>query len=115
LLVDTGFSATIFRDCYFINRIQSNTYAPHVRLADAGAVGFGCLWFDRCKFISTASNGAYTQAGAFKTTASQTDGRIILHDCLTNATLWDADAGDMILVNAPGVPIDDHAGHTLAV
>ena len=115
LLIDTGCSATMFRDCYFISRIEHITNSPAVRLADAGSVGFGCVWFDRCKFISTSVNAAYAQSGAFKTTAAQTDGRIVLTDCWTNAGKWDVDDADMILNGCVGVPIDDNAGEILAV
>lgn len=115
LLVDGGCSMTKFVDCEFIARLQSDTNSPFVRLADAGAVGFGCLWFKRCNFIATSVNGANTQSGAFKTAAAQTDGRIVLADCHTNAGKWDVDDRDMILNGCVGVPIDDNAGEMLAV
>lgn len=115
LLIDTGISGTFFEDCDFISRIQHNTNSPAVRLADAGSVGFGCVWFKRCNFIFTSVSGANTQTGAFVTAAAQTDGRIVLADCHTNATKWDAEDRDMILNASGPTPIGDTSGITLAV
>jgi hypothetical protein len=108
LLVDSGCSMVKFDNCDFIARIESATNSPFVRLADAGAVGFGCLWFTNCRFIHTSVNAVYAQDGAFKTTASQTDGRIIIDpSCMTTASAWDVDGNDMILVAGPPTPAAD--------
>jgi len=115
LLIDTGCSATVFRNCLFISRLESTTNSPAVRLADAGSVGFGCVWFDGCKFISTSVSAGFAQAGAFKTTAAQTDGRVIVTNCFTNAAKWDVDDRDMILVGGPPVPAADSNSTLLAV
>lgn len=115
ILVDGGCSMVQFEDCDCISRLESTTNSPQVRFADALAVGFGCLWFKRCNFITTSVNGGFTQAGAFKTVAAQTDGRVVLTDCHTNAAKWDVDDANMILNGCTGVPIDDNAGKMLAV
>lgn len=115
LLVDSGCSMVKFINCDFIERLQSATNSPFVRLADAGSVGFGCLWFEKCNFIKTSIGAAYAQNGAFKTTAAQTDGRIVLDHCVTNAAKWDVDDADMTLNGNTALPLADTAGVTLAV
>jgi hypothetical protein len=114
VLLDSGCSMVRFIECDFIERLQSNTNAPAVRAADALSIGFGCVWFKRCNFISQAVSGAYSQTGAFKV-QTQTDGRVVLVDCHTNAGKWEADDTNMILNGCVGVPIDDNAGEMLAV
>lgn len=116
LLIDSGCSMVKFEYCDFIERLESSTNSPHVRLADAGAVGFGCVWFKGCGFISTSVGAATAQNGAFKTTAAQTDGRIIIDPtCYTNAAKWDVDDADMILVTGPATPAADTPNVALAV
>ena len=114
LLIDSGVSFTVFENCKFIARIESSTNSPIVRTADAASIGFGCVWFDRCKFISTSVNGATAQNGTMKI-ATQTDGRIVATDCWHNGGKFDVDDHNMILNGCTGVPIDDNAGEVLAV
>ena len=113
VLVSGGASMVKFEDCDFISRISSSTNSPAVRLTDANTLGFGDMWFKRCNFIADSVNGAYTQTGAFATTAAQT-GRIILIDCHMNGTRWDASSNSMILNGCAPIPIGATAGLTYA-
>jgi len=115
LLVTGGCSMVKFVNYDFIMRISSNTNSPFVRLVDTNAIGFGCLWFENCRFIAVSVNNAHAQTGAFKCTAAQAAGRIVLTNCTTNAGKWDADDLNMILNGCTALPIGDTAGVALAV
>ena len=117
LLVAGGGSLTKFRRCLFINRIEHGTNSPLVSIPAATGVGFGCLFFeDRCGFISTSVNGAYSQTGAFKVGAAQNDGKVIIDPtCYTNATKWDSQDANQILIAGPATPAADTVNVMLAV
>jgi hypothetical protein len=115
LLIDGGCSMVKFEDCDFIERIEHTTNSPFVRTADANALGFGCVWFKRCNFISTSVSAGYAQAAAMTITAAQVDGRIILSDCWTNAAKWDNTDADMILAGNAPTPAADTSGVLKAV
>lgn len=116
MYVDTGVSATSFRNCRFISRIEHATNSPFVRTVDALSIGFGCLWFMGCSFVATSVNGAYSQTGAMTVSHAQNDGRIIVDaNCLSNATKWDNGDLNMILIVGAIKPAGDTSNLTLGV
>jgi hypothetical protein len=115
VLIDSGCSMVKFINCDFIERIEHTTNSPYVRTADANALGFGCVWFENCNFISTSVSSGYAMAAAMTITASQVDGRIVLANCWTNAAKWDNTDANMILMGQAPTPAADTGGVTRAV
>lgn len=114
ILIDTDSKLDIWKDCVIARRIEHNTNAPLVQLADATSIQ-DFIMFDNCSFISCDVNYAYTNGGVFSLPAL-TAGYIIVKDSIaTNASKWDVNDRDKIeLFNSP-TPAADTAGITRLV
>ena len=105
-----GVKNCFFKDCLIYRRIEHATNHPLVRVAAATSID-ELLFFERCAFVSTSTNQAYSNAGAFKLTADLTQGYIVVKDCLLyngpTAGKWDVDDRDKILILGHPTPAAD--------
>lgn len=114
ILLDSGLSGIFFEDCNFIHRTTHATNSVHLKTADNATLGFGGVWFTRCRFIGIPE--AATAATAVATiTASQADGLIYMDHCCTNLSKWDNTDSDQILIQNSPTPAADTCGVMRAV
>jgi len=103
----------IFQNTLIYRRIEHATNHPLVKVAAATSLDELVL-FDNCQFISTSTNYAHVQAGAFKFVAAPTQGLVFVHNCLlyngTSAGKWDVDDRDKIALMHSPTPAADTAG-----
>ena len=115
-----GAKNVFFEGCYIYRRIEHATNHPLVRLAAATSIA-EFLIFNQCSFVSTSTNYAHTQSGAFKLTADLTQGIILVKDCLLYngpagaAGKWDVDDRDRIKIVGHPTPAADTCSITRAV
>ena len=113
VLMDTGLSGVKFENCDFIHRTTNATNSVHLKTADAGSIGFGCVTFVNSRFIGIPE--VATAATAVGTITAGQQGRIIMDTCFTNLSKWDNSDSDMILVLGPATPAADTCCVALAV
>jgi len=120
ILFDGSAKNIFFDDCHIYRRIEHATNHPLVKLADATAID-EIVEFADCRFISTSTNYAYSNASAFKLAADLTQGIILItggRTLLYNGTTagkWDVDDRDKIKVMLGPTPDADTAGIARAV
>jgi len=107
-----------FEDCLIYRRIEHDTNHPLVKVAAATSLD-EINSFTRCKFISTSTNYANSNAGVFKFAANPTQGLIVLDQCSawngTTAGKWDVDDLDNLLIMNNPTPAADTCGIYRAV
>jgi len=120
ILFDGGAKNIFLDNCLIYRRIEHATNHPLVKLADATAIDEFII-FDDCQFVSTSTNYAFSNAGAFKLVSDLTQGIILVtggKTLLYNGTTagkWDVDDRDKIKVMLGPTPADDTAGIARAV
>jgi hypothetical protein len=114
VLIGAGTGIITFRRDKFIQRLSSSTNTPFIKTVDANSIGFGCVWFEGCGFISTSVNAAHAQTSAMSITAAQASGRVIVDpNCYTNAGSWDNAHTSMVLIGGVLTPTSSAGFGTL--
>lgn len=103
-----------FLNCDITMRIKHNTYHPAIYLVGNQSATFpidnSWMLFDRCNFISLATNWAYTNAVVALFATTNTRGDLLFHNCAASGFTNYCASGQHAYVHAPIVPTAYTAG-----